>query len=51
MRVLIKIRLKVGCGIGAEGDDSSAKFFLWIKYYTQFRELEIYNCISEKLMI
>ena len=28
MRVSIKIRLKVGCGIGAEGDDSSAQFFV-----------------------
>ena len=27
MRVSIKIRLKVGCGIGAERDDSSAQFF------------------------
>ena len=34
MRVSIKIRLKAGCGIGAEGDDSSAKFFLWIILYS-----------------
>ena len=28
--MLIKIRRKIRCGTGAEGDDSSAQFFLWI---------------------
>lgn len=28
--MLIKIRRKIRCGTGAEGDDSSAHFFLWI---------------------
>lgn len=45
MRVSIKIRLKVGCGIGAEGDDSSAKFFLWIILYSisRTRNLQLHK--------
>lgn len=46
MRVSIKIRLKVGCGIGAEGDDSSADLFYNLKKVFEKSNKVFYNEIE-----
>ena len=43
-------QLQIRYGIGADGGNSSARFFQ-LQFYTYFRELEIYNCIGENQMI